>query len=59
MKCFPHLVVFHKNSHCREFQGKVLAKEKTQEVSGDQAEAIEADVAVQELNLCTGKGPEP
>lgn len=59
MKCFSHFVVFHKIPHCGEFQGKVFAKEKTQEVSGDQAEAIEAGVAVQKLNLCTGKGPEP
>lgn len=50
MKCFSHFVVFHKNPHCGEFLSKVLAKEKTQEVSRNQAEAIEAGVAVQEFN---------
>lgn len=46
MKCFSHFVVFHKNPHCGEFLSKVLAKEKTQEVSRNQAEAIEAGVAL-------------
>lgn len=50
MKCFSHFVVFHKNPHCGEFLSKVLAKEKTQEVSRNQAEAIEAGVAIQEFN---------
>lgn len=67
MKYFPSefnemlssLCGFPQNFPLRGVSRQVFAKEKTQEVSGDQAEAIEASVAVQELNLCTGKGPEP
>lgn len=47
MKCFPHFVVFRT---VRDFQGRVLAEEKTLKVARSHTEAMEI---VQELSLQT------